>query len=57
MVVVSMQKEKVNHNFIFKVKFPVQFSSLGNHDFWNLLILKHYLSVKFGWSKCLQEIV
>ena len=66
MVVVSTQKEKiVNHNFIFKdfkVKFPVQclLYSLGNHDFWNLqsfLILKHYLSVKFGWSKCLQEIV
>ena len=44
MVVVSKQKGKIiNHNFIFKDQsFP---------------ILKHYLSVKFGWSKCLQEIV
>ena len=66
MVVVSTQKEKViNHNFIFKefkVKFLVEklFHSLGNHDFWNLqsfLILKHYLSINIGWSKCLQEIV
>ena len=44
------------------MKFPAQYllSSLGNHDFWNLqsfLILKHYLNVKFGWSKCMQEIV
>ena len=66
MVVVSTQNEKVvNHNFIlkeFKVKFLVEklLHSLGNHDFWNLqafLILKHYLSIKIGWNKCLQEIV
>jgi len=33
---------------------------MRNHDFWNLqsfLILKHYLSLKIGWNKCLQEIV
>ena len=56
---------KVNHNFIFKdfkVEFPVEplLHSLGNIDFWNLLsflILKHYLSIKFGWRKFLQEIV
>ena len=37
----------------FKVKFQVKalLHSLGNIDFWNLLsflILKHYLSIKFG---------
>lgn len=31
----------------FKVKFLVEelFHILGNHDFWNLLILKYYLSI------------
>ena len=46
----------------FKVEFPVEIllHSLGNINFWYLqsfLILKHYLSMKFCWSKCLQEIV
>ena len=45
-----------------KVEFPVEslLHSPGNIHFWNLLsflILKHYLSIKFGWSECLQEIV
>jgi hypothetical protein len=66
MVVVSRQKDYiVNHNFIFKdfkVEFPVEslLHSLKNIDFWNLLsflILKHYLSTEFGWSKCSQEII
>ena len=46
----------------FKVEFPVEIllHSLGNINFWYLqsfLILKHYLSMKFCGSKCLQEIV
>ena len=64
-VVVSKQKEKIKTTTsslkILKwILVWYLFYSLGNHDFWNLqsfLILKHYLSVKFGWSKCLQEIV